>query len=217
MHILLISSSPHKKKSQTFLLAQEILKGFSGAVKTEIIHLSDYKIEFCRHCESCHRKILCCPIKDDAGMILEKMLEAKGIIFASPNYINQITASMKALWDRAGHFIHCRGLLGKYVLGVVTSGSGEDQGILDYIHSYANICGAQYSGGLSSRRPFGNDKKEEAFNLGHKFISDIQENRAFPEQIKFIDEFKVHFRKIIQLRKDDWVEEYQYWVNMGWL
>lgn len=217
MRILLISSSPHKEKSQTFLLAREVLKGFSGEVKTEVIHLCDFKIEFCRHCESCHRKIMCCPINDDVGMILEKMLKAEGIIFASPNYINQITASMKALWDRAGHFIHCRRMLGKYVLGVVTSGSGEDEAILEYIHSYANICGAQYSGGVSSRRPVSKEKKEDALNLGNKFISDIQEVRVFPEQVKFIDEFKENFKNIIQMRKDDWVEEYQYWLDKGWL
>lgn len=217
MNILLISSSPHKEKSQTFFLAKEVLKGLPVAVKIEIIHLCDLKIEFCRHCESCHRKIMNCPINDDVGMILEKMLNAEGIIFATPNYINQITASMKALWDRAGHFIHCRRLLGKYVLGVVTSGSGEDKGVLDYIHSYANICGAQYSGGVSSRRPVSKEKKKDALELGNKFSLDIQEERVFPEQLKFLDEFKEHFKNIIHLRKDDWLEEHQYWLNKGWL
>jgi multimeric flavodoxin WrbA len=217
MNILLISSSPHKEKSQTFLLAKEVLKGFSSAVKTEIIHLSDYKIGFCRHCESCHKKILRCPIKDDAMMILKKMLKAQGIIFVSPNYIHHITASMKALLDRAGYFIHCRGLFGKYVLGVVSSGSGENQPVLDYIHKYANICGAQYSGGVSSCRPVSNEVKEEAFNLGGQFVSDIRENIAFPEQMKFINDFKENFRETIQKRKNDWVEEYQYWLDKGWL
>ncbi len=217
MNVLLISSSPHKDKSQTFLLAKEVLKGFSSAVKTEIIHLSDYRIEFCRHCEGCHKKILRCPIKDDAFMIIKKMLKARGIIFATPNYIHHITSSMKALWDRAGHFIHCRGLLGKYVLGVVSSSSGEDKAVLDYINKYANICGAQYSGGISSRRPINHLKVKEAVSLGNKFISDIQKNTAFPKQMKFINDFKDDFRKTIMARKEDWKEEYQYWLNKGWL
>jgi len=217
MQILLISSSPHKEKSQTFLLAKEVLKGFSSSVKTEIIHLCDYKIEFCRHCESCHRKIMCCPINDDVGMILEKMLNAKGIIFATPNYINQITASMKALWDRASHFIHCRRFLGKYVVGVVSSGSGQDKVVLDYIQSYANTCGALYTGGVSSRVPVNKEKIEEALNLGNKFMLDIQENRVFPEQLKAVEGFKDHFKYVMRMRKDDWVEEYQYWFDKGWL
>lgn len=217
MRILLISSSPHKEKSQTFFLAKEVAKGFPSSVIIEIIHLCDYKIEFCRHCESCHRKIMCCPIEDDVGMILEKMLKAEGIIFASPNYINQITASMKALWERAGHFIHCRRLLGNYVVGVVSSGSGQDKTVLDYIQYYANICGAQYTGGISSRAPINKEKKEEARNLGDKLMLDIQEKTVFPEQAKVIEEFKKHFADIIKMREDDWKEEYQYWLNKGWL
>ena len=217
MRLLLISSSPHKEKSQTLLLAKELLKGFPSFVKTEIMHLCDYKIEFCRHCESCHRKIMHCPINDDVHTILERILEAEGIIFASPNYINQITASMKALWDRAAHFIHCRRLLGKYVAGVVSSGSGQDKAVLEYIQHYANICGAQYAGGISSRRPIDNKKAEEALNLGNKLVLYIQEKRVFPEQVKVIEEFKEYFKNVIQMRKDDWVEEYQYWLDRGWL
>lgn len=68
---------------------------------------------------------LWCPIKGDAPKVINKMLEADGIIFATPNYINHITASMEALFERASHFIHCKRLLGKYVAAAVSSGSGE--------------------------------------------------------------------------------------------
>ena len=217
MQILLISSSPHKEKSRTFLLTKEVLKGFLVSVKTEILHLCDLKIEFCRHCESCHRKIMNCPIKDDARMIQEKMLAAYGIIFASPNYINQITASMKALWDRAAHFIHCRRLLGKYIVGVVSSGSGRDKTVLDYIQYYAHTCGAQYAGGISSSAWTIKEKEEEARNLGSKLISDIQEKINFPEQEKVIEQSREYFKNVMLMRKEDWVEEYQYWRDKGWL
>ena len=217
MRILLISSSPHKEKSHTFLLAKEVLKGFPCSVKTEVLHLCDFKIEFCQHCESCHRKIMHCPINDDAHAILGKMLEAEGIIFASPNYINQITASMKALWDRAAHFIHCRRLLGKYVVGVVSSGSGQDKTVLDYIQYYAHTCGVQYSGGVSAAGHALEEKTAEAHELGCRLVSDIQEKKIYPEQIKIIDSGREHFKQVIQMRKDDWVEEYQYWRDKGWL
>jgi len=214
---MLISSSPHKEKSQTFLLAKEVLKGCSDSVKTEVIHLCDFKIEFCRHCEECHKKIMNCPIEDDVGIILKKMLETDVIILASPNYINQITASMKALFDRSSHFIHCRRLLGKYILGVVSSGSGQDKDVLDYLKHYAHTCGAQYAGGVSSRAPVSKEKMEEAFKLGNKSVLDIKEKRMFSEQIKIIDKGKEHFKKIIQMRKDEWIEEYQYWLDKSWL
>lgn len=190
MKTLLISSSPHKEKSQTYLLAQEVLRGYSNSVETEIVHLCDYKIEFCRHCEECHKIILQCPIKDDVRSILGKMLDAEGIILASPNYINQVTASMKALFDRSSHFIHCKRLLGKYIAGVVSSGSGQDREVLDYLKHYSHTCGAQYAGGVSSCAPISDEKKDEAFNLGKSLSTAIKDKRLFPEQIKILKQVR---------------------------
>lgn len=217
MKILLISSSPRKERSQTFLLAKEVLKGCPGSVESEIIHLCDKKVEFCRHCEECHKRILQCPIKDDVRPILEKMLDADGIILASPNYINQVTASMKALFDRSSHFIHCKRLLGKYIAGVVSSGSGRDREVVDYIKYYSHTCGAQYVGSVSSSVPINDEQKKEAFNLGNLLTTAIKSKKLFPEQIKIIETGKGYFKKIIEMRKDDWPEEYRYWKDKGWL
>ena len=158
-----------------------------------------------------------CPLKDDVYVILEKMLEADGIILASPNYINQVTASMKALLDRSAHFIHCKRLLGKYFAGVVSSGSGQAKEVLDYIEYYANTCGAQYSGGVSAAAMSVGEKAEEAINLGKKLTLDIKEKTNYPEQLKLIEQGKEHFKQIIQARKEDWSGEYQYWRDKAWL
>lgn len=218
MKILLISSSPRKAISQTLLLAKEVLRGCPAQdVDTEIIHLIDSKLSFCKHCEACHKTIMHCSIKDDVQMIFKKMLEADGIILASPNYINHITATMKALFERLSHFLHCKRLLGKYVCGVVSSGSGENKSVLDYIEYYAHICGAQYSGSVSARVPVSKEKLEEAYKLGNKFFSDIKEKRIYPEQIEGIEHAKRYFKEVIRARKADWGEEYQYWVDKGWI
>lgn len=218
MKVLLISSSPHKQKSNTFILAQEALKGLSDeGIEPETIHLSDHRISFCEHCEECHKKILRCSIKDSVPLILDKMLQADGIILASPNYINQVTASMKALLDRSAHFIHCLRLLGKYIAAVVTSGSGQDKEVLDYIKYYAHICGAQYSGGVSASAYAAKEKREDAYQLGRKFAQDIKQKQAFADQMQIIEATKEHFKKIIRLRKDEWKDEYNYWKEKGWL
>ncbi len=217
MKVLIISASPHKEKSQTLLLAKEVLRGCGDQVESEVIHLSDHRIGFCRHCEACHIKILKCPIKDDVTAILAKMLDADGLIVASPNYINQVTALMKALFDRSSHFIHCKRLLGKYIAGVVSSGSGRDKTVLDYIEYYGHTCGAQYAGGVSSGVPVSDGKKKEAFDLGKALSSTIKDKRVFPDQIKAIETAKAHFRVVMEKRKDEWLEEYQYWKAKGWL
>jgi len=219
MKILLISSSPRKERSLTFLLAKEVLRGAANNndVEPEEVHLCDVKIDFCRHCEFCHKNILSCSIKDDVPMILKKMIQADGIILASPNYVNHVNALMKALFDRCSHFIHCKRLLDKYIVGVVSSGSGEDAGILDYIGYFAHVCGAQYSGGVSSRVPISKEKLQEAYLLGEQFALDIKEEIKYPEQLEIIDKSREHFKKLIQLRRDEWLDEREYWQDKGWL
>jgi multimeric flavodoxin WrbA len=215
---LLISSSPHKEKSSTFLLAKEVLRGLEeDGFLGEVLHLDDLRVFFCKHCELCHRKILKCSLGDDVDMILQKILDADAIVLASPNYINQVTASMKALFDRSAHFIHCKRLLGKYMAGVVSSGSGQNKEVLDYLEFYSHVCGAQYSGGLSSLQRFGEDKKNEAFRLGRKIAADVKGKKLYSGQMQTIEEGKQHFAQIIKLRKNDWQEEYKYWLEQGWL
>lgn len=217
MKILLISASPRREKSQTFLMAKEVARGCDDGKTAEIIHLGTLKIEFCRHCEFCHKKIPYCLIKDDVHKILKMMLEADGIILASPNYINQVTGSMKTLFDRSSHFIHCLRLMDKYVAGVVSSGSGQDKDVTGYLKYYSNTCGAQYVGSVSARAPVLQEKLDEAFNLGKKFCSAIKAKREFPSQLKIIEEQKKHFRGIMEKRKNEWKEEYRYWVDKGWM
>jgi multimeric flavodoxin WrbA len=218
MKLLLISASPHKAKSRTFQLAQEVLRGASDkTTKSVIIHLCDYRINFCRHSEQCHKKIMNCVIKDDVALILKKMLAADGIILASPNYINQVTGSMKTLFDRASHFIHCKRLLDKYVVAVVSSGGGHDKDVLEYIKYYGNTCGAQYSGGVSSGVPLCKDKLKQTYILGKKLAADIKSKTNYPDQKKFIAAGIRYFAPIIEKRKNDWKQEYQYWKKKGWL
>ncbi len=218
MKVLLISSSPHKENSKTFLLAKGVVSAIlKEGCECESIHLDDFRIFFCKHCEECHRHILHCSAADDVNVILKKMLESDGIILATPNYINQVTASMKALFDRSSHFIHCKRLLGKYIAAAVSSGSGQDKDVLDYIKFYAHVCGAQYSGGISSAAHLVEGKLEEAAKLGKKLAADIRGKAAYPDQIEIIGNGRQHFKEIIRMRKDEWKEEYKYWLDKGWL
>ncbi len=216
MNLLVISSSPRKNRSQTLVLALEVIEGCNPE-HCMIIHLCDCKIEFCKHCERCHRKIMDCPVEDDVVKIMNEMLEADGIILASPNYINCVTASMKALFDRTSHFIHCKRLLGKYIAGVVSSGSGYDKPVIDYMKHYSLTCGAQFAGGISSKVPIDESTREKARIFGKKLRSIIQNRRVFNNQLKIIEQGKSHFKDLMILRKDSWKGEYDYWKEQGWL
>ncbi|MFH0911091.1 MAG: NAD(P)H-dependent oxidoreductase [Planctomycetota bacterium] len=219
MNILLLSASPNKEKGNTFRLAQGVLEGCAGRedVRTEVVQLADCDIGFCRSLERCHEKAMDCPIRDDVPGILRKMLAADGIVLATPNYIDHVAASLKALFDRSSHFIHCRRLLGKYVAAAVSSGSGVDRKVLAYLKHYCLVCGAQFTGGVSSAARSVEEKGPEAVRLGRKLVSDIRKKKIYPRQAAAIEESEKRFAAIIRARKDEWKDEYRYWSEKGWL
>jgi multimeric flavodoxin WrbA len=218
MKLLGISASPRKNRSNTFLLLKEVLSGAEKeGEQTEVVHLCDLKIDFCRHCESCHKNLMVCPIKDDAHLLLNKMLESDGIMFASPVYIDNITGYLKTFFDRSTHFIHCQRLLGKYVGAVATAGGGLQQMVLDYIHHYSLVCGAQYVGGVSSVVPVTEEIKKRTSGLGRNLVQAMRNKTEFPHEMEEILSRRNYFRRIIEIHKEEWSAEYDYWREKGWL
>ena len=218
MKILGISASPRKNKSNTLLLLKEAFSAIEKkGYQTELVHLCDLRIEFCRHCETCHKIIMDCPIKDDANRLIRKILESDGIIFASPVYIDHITGYLKTFFDRSTHFIHCLRLLGKYTAAVATSGGGPHEVVLDYLKHFSIICGARYVGGVSTNVPVPEEIKRKAGNLGETLFEAIKSKKAFPDQMKEIQSRKSFFKRIIEAHKEEWSGEYDYWKEMGWL
>jgi len=104
MKILAINSS-YRKNGTTTHLVQRALEGAASLnVETEQILLDGCNIQLCKNCLQCYRDIESalapCPINDDMDLILQKIIEADGVIFASPVHNGFLTASMVALFER---------------------------------------------------------------------------------------------------------------------
>jgi multimeric flavodoxin WrbA len=83
-------------------LVLEALKAAEGdGAATEVLRLAGKEIKPCDACLSC-RNTRECQAKDDFKPIFNKMIEADGIILASPVYFCSATPQIKALIDRAG-------------------------------------------------------------------------------------------------------------------
>jgi multimeric flavodoxin WrbA len=216
MKLLLISSSPHDEKSATLALARKIAEGAGGECGT--VFIGTKPVMPCLHCELCHKEPMHCPIKDEGMAIARKMLEADGIILAAPNYVNSVPAQLKALMDRTTHFIHCKRLLGKYFAGAVTSGSNNGNGpILEYLRHYANVCGAQYSGGVYSQTMAVGAAAQKALELGRELAADIAAKTVYKDQTESIENSRAQFAKIVSARREHWPAEYEYFVKKGWI
>ncbi|WP_428898365.1 Multimeric flavodoxin WrbA [Parelusimicrobium proximum] len=97
--VLVISTSP-RKGGNSDMLCGEFIKGAEAAGhKTDKIFLSDKKVAYCKGCMACMNTGKCV-IKDDAADILDKMVCADVIVFATPVYFYNMSAQMKTLIDR---------------------------------------------------------------------------------------------------------------------
>ena len=99
MKVLGIMGSP-RIRGNTDLLLEEALKGAkSQQAEVEKIVVDKLKITPCREYYGC-LKDGNCVIRDDMDDIYPKLLEADGIIVASPMFFYGLSAQLKALIDR---------------------------------------------------------------------------------------------------------------------
>ncbi len=104
MKVVAINGSA-RKNGNTAVLIKEVFSILEkNDIECEMIQLSGKYIKGCKACDQCYKlKNNTCIQKDDiVNECIEKMIEADGIILASPTYFSNITAEMKALIDRAG-------------------------------------------------------------------------------------------------------------------
>lgn len=98
---VLVISTSLRKGSNSETLAKEFSKGAKEAGHhVEILTLWNKKINFCIGCLAC-QKTGRCVIDDDANEMIEKMMTAEVIAFATPIYFYEMSGQMKTLLDRS--------------------------------------------------------------------------------------------------------------------
>jgi multimeric flavodoxin WrbA len=124
------------RKKHTHYAVQKFLSSLVslGDVEYEIVALTDYRVEMCRGCKNCFRKgEEFCPLKDDRDVLLEKMMTSDGVVFATPNYSYQVSATMKAFLDRLGFVLHRPRFFGKTFTSIVAQGIYGGSKIVKYL------------------------------------------------------------------------------------
>ena len=104
MKVIAINGSA-RKNGNTSLLINEVFKVLKNHnISCEMIQLAGEKINGCIACDRCYetKDNKCIQSADIINSCIEKMIDADGIILASPTYFSNVTAEMKALIDRAG-------------------------------------------------------------------------------------------------------------------
>jgi multimeric flavodoxin WrbA len=101
MKKVLVISTSMRKGGNSDMLANEFARGAKDAGnEVEVISLVGKELAFCKGCLAC-QKIGKCVISDDAIKIVDKMLTADVIAFATPIYYYEMCGQLKTLLDRA--------------------------------------------------------------------------------------------------------------------
>lgn len=221
MKIIAITSSPKGKGSMTLRLVSAALEGAREAgAETEIIDVTKHKINYCKGCVMCYKKGECVQ-KDEYKELFDKLKQADGIIFSSPNYIDGITAQLKTFVDRSANAIHEQLFDGKYGISLVTTGGGGDAQVIEYLNAFITKSGASVVGSASFSAAGGPQGMEagikKAHGLGRDIVAAIKENRVYPEQEKARKEWREHFGNTLKFNKEHWAHNYQRWIEKGWI
>lgn len=140
MKILVLNGSP--RKGNTVTAIQAFQKGAEGKHEVEIVDTYKLNISPCMACGACG----CtkgCVAKDDSNMIVDKLVAADMIVFATPVYWWGVTAQMKLVIDKC----YCRGipLKGKKVGVIVVGGAALDNEQYKLIRGQFNCIGKYLS------------------------------------------------------------------------
>lgn len=104
MKVIAFNGSARKDGNTAVLVRQVFGELKKEGIETEMVQLCSQRIRGCTACYKCfENKNQRCAVDDDPlNEYIEKMLQADGIILASPTYFADVSAELKALIDRAG-------------------------------------------------------------------------------------------------------------------
>lgn len=131
LKVLAVMGSP-RRNGNTQQVTRKIEKHLEnlGEVEFEYVYIKDYDLKQCLGCGSCFVKgEETCPLNDDRTVLEDKMRQADGVIFTSPNYVFNVTGLMKNFIDRLGYICH-RPRFFKNALILSTSGIGAGSGMM---------------------------------------------------------------------------------------
>ncbi len=219
MKLLAICGSP--RKGNGYKALKEIGETFPQ-MDYEIVHLNDLNFNLCKGCYGCvvngeER----CPLKDDRDLVLEKMLEADGIIFASPVYSHMISALMKSFFDRFAYLAHRPQFFEKFAMSMVTcSGYGAEEA-LKYMNKMLSVFGFNMVPSLElhfrpGKMPEENKRKntEKIKAAMATMVSRIEKGEKDKPSLSMMIPFNI-FKYVSMLDKDVMKADFEYYKNKG--
>lgn len=172
-----VISTSLRKGSNSDMLADKFCEGAREAGNdVEKISLIGKELQFCKGCLAC-QKLGKCVIDDDANSIMQKVLEADVVVWATPVYYYEMAGQMKTLIDRM-NAMYALDYKFRDVYLLTTAAEDEEfvpkraeTGLTGWIDCFekSRLAGTLFCGGVGGPREIeGNAKLQEAYEMGRQ-------------------------------------------------
>ena len=215
MKILALCGS-HRKGNSYSVLSK--IQETYPEIDYELLMLKDANLEDCRGCYTCVRRgEQYCPHKDYREMIVQKMLDADGVVFQSPVYVNNVTSLMKKFMERLGYESHRPRFFGKPAMVMAVCGgfgAKETNQYMDDIFSsfgFNIVASPELRIGTKSdtENAYNHQLTTQAFNT---LISNIEKGEKDPPSMRQLVMFHI-FRMLSELQPDYYVADNEYYKD----
>ena len=177
MKKVVVISTSLRPGSNSHALAEQFAKGAEAAGhQVELVSLRGKVIRFCVGCLSC-QQTGACVFKDDVPAIMESVLNADVVCWATPIYYYEMSGQMKTLIDRM-NAMYPKDYKFRDIYLLATATEDEEhvpqraiEGLTGWIDCYpkSRLTGTLFYGGVPMPHSIdGNTKLQEAYKLGKK-------------------------------------------------
>jgi multimeric flavodoxin WrbA len=217
MKIIAISGSPRRGNT---ISALNTIKDNNPGIDFRIITLSEMNFGMCKGCYVCVLQGEAkCPIKDDRDEILQAIMEADGLILASPVYAHMISALMKNFIDRLGYLAHRPCFFDKFAMALTTySGYGTEEAT-KYMEKILSVYGFSLApplelmcrpGKKSERTELVNQKK--SLEVFAKLAARIEKGEKDKPSLNMLVPFGI-FKYVSEIGRNEMKADYEYYRN----
>lgn len=132
--VVVISSSP-KKGGNSDTLCDDFVRGaVDGGNKAKKYFLEDIEFDSCKACNACKTPAKECIQEDELSIILDDMMEADVIVYATPVYYFSMCGTLKRFFDRCYPIFRHLENKDMYIITAAGSDNGNVlTGIRDFI------------------------------------------------------------------------------------
>ena len=215
LKILAICGSP--RKGNTYKVLKSIKATYPN-IDISIMRLSKMNLKSCKGSYKCvHDGEEHCPINDDRDKIIEQMSAADGVIFASPVYMNFISALMKKLFERIGYMSHRPRFYDKYAMVLSVCKGFGTKPANEYMENIVNSFGFNVVTSLGLQYSTESEKEaiynfKQMFDAFNTFTKGIEKGIKSQPTIENLVMFNL-FKYVSETYKDKFKADYAYYKD----